>query len=115
MSSKLSVRSVVTVRRTAKAVARPDYLTAKSDEDLKVIVRATAASLRALTVAGLEADVRLPKAVVEHSLWTVYKAAKAEQRRRVEFDAIAAREDEQERLDAENEAFSFSVEEQYFA
>lgn len=86
--SQLTVRSAVVIARTVKALrTNPNYLAAKSDADLALMVRASAVSLARLSRDGVAPDVRLPAAVLTAKCWALFKAAKAEQRRRGEAQA----------------------------
>lgn len=90
--SQFTVRLAAVVARTHNALrTNPQFLTAKSDAELSLVIRATAASLAKLSRDGVAAEVRLPKAKLTSMLWTLYKAAKAEARKRAECDAEQAR------------------------
>lgn len=86
--SQFTVRSAVVVARTFKALrTNPHFLPTKSDAELTKLTRATSKSLATLSCDGLAADVRLSQGKLESMLWELFKAAKAEQRRRVEVRA----------------------------
>lgn len=86
--SQFTVRSAVVVARTHNALrTNPQFLAAKSDAELSLVIRATAASLAKLSRDGVAAEVRLPKAKLTSMCWTLYKAAKAEARTRAEAAA----------------------------
>lgn len=92
-TTKLTVKQVAVISRTHANVRNDSaaYFAAKDDAALARVVRATAASLRALTVAGVEAEVRLPASKVTSMLWVILKAAKRAQvvRREAEAEALA--------------------------
>jgi hypothetical protein len=93
MHSNLSLRSVVAIARTHTQLrVNSDFLGAKSDVELAKVVRATARSLAVISRGGLAPDVRISRQKVESMLWTLYKAAKAEQAARVEARASVAAE-----------------------
>lgn len=86
--SQFTVRLAAVVARTHNALrTNPQFLTAKSDAELSLVIRATAASLAKLSRDGVAAEVRLPKTKLTSMLWTLYKAAKAEARTRAEAAA----------------------------
>lgn len=89
--SQFTVRLAVVVARTHNALrTNPQFLAAKSDAELSLVIRATAASLAKLSRDGVAAEVRLPKTKLTSMLWTLYKAAKAEARTRAEQARIEA-------------------------
>jgi hypothetical protein len=81
MQNALSLRSVVIISRTHTQfrVVGNWFLRAKSDAELAKVVRASARSLAVISRGGLAPDVRISREKVTSMLWTLFKAAKAEQ------------------------------------
>lgn len=89
-TTKLTVKSAVVICRTYAALRKDArYFAAKDDAAVRLVIRATAASLRKVSVAGVEPDVRLPAAKLTQMLWTLFKAAKVVQAARAEALALA--------------------------
>jgi hypothetical protein len=92
-TTKLTVKDAAVISKmyTAVRIKGAEYLAAKDDAALARIVRATAASLRKLTVAGVEPEVRLHAEALTQRCWVIFKAAKREQVARVAEPATEQR------------------------
>jgi len=105
-TQQVTISNVSTIARLHTAVRNPEWVAARSREQLWTYVRATAQTLARLGQHGLAADVRLPKAKVESMLWTIFKTAKAAH---AAAKAAQVEADLQDRLLAEAEVERYSA------
>lgn len=107
-TQQVTIANVSTIARLHTAIRNPEWVAARSREQLWTYVRATAQTLARLGQHGLAADVRLPKAKVESMLWTIFKTAKAAHAA-AKAAAVQAEADLQDRLLAEAEVERYTA------